>query len=215
MTPTQGPYPINIKGGEIWVIIQPIHTSLLLGSEICIRGAIIFQHSSILAYTVIITIFYSPPWSILELLFADQRQEVRLSSSPPPVEKFRIEKFTVSWRRKYFHFAHYFKAATQHLKKERSKLLQVLWARNVKKKYFIEFKIQVYCMQHYTVNKKKIEKQTDLLKGNAKMQILHKSYSIIAGITDQLSLRLITQQLHNSLQIYWNYWKGSYYKDKQ
>lgn len=70
-------------------------------------------------------------------------------------------------------------------------------------------------MQHYTVNKKKIEKQTDLLKGNAKMQILHKSYSIIAGITDQLSLRLITQQLHNSLQIYWNYWKGSYYKDKQ
>ena len=70
-------------------------------------------------------------------------------------------------------------------------------------------------MQHYTVNKKKIEKQTDLLKGNAKMQILHKSYSIIAGITDQLSLRLITQQWHNSLQIYWNYWKGSYYKDKQ
>lgn len=70
-------------------------------------------------------------------------------------------------------------------------------------------------MQHYTVNKKKIEKQTDLLKGNAKMQILHKSYSIIAGITDQLSLRLITQQLNNSLQIYWNYWKGSYYKDKQ
>lgn len=70
-------------------------------------------------------------------------------------------------------------------------------------------------MQHYTVNKKKIEKQTDLLKGKAKMQILHKSYSIIAGITDQLSLRLITQQLHNSLQIYWNYWKGSYYKDKQ
>ena len=57
-------------------------------------------------------------------------------------------------------------------------------------------------MQHYTVNKKKIEKQTDLLKGKAKMQILHKSYSIIAGITDQLSLRLITQQLHNSLQIY-------------
>ena len=68
--------------------------------------------------------------------------------------------------------------------------------------YSIEFQIQVYCMQHYTVNKKKIEKQTDLLKGNAKMQILHKSYSIIAGITDQLSLRLITQQLHNSLQIY-------------
>ena len=57
-------------------------------------------------------------------------------------------------------------------------------------------------MQHYTVNKKKIEKQTDLLKGNAKMQILHKSYSIIAGITDQLSLRLITQKLHNSLQNY-------------
>ena len=57
-------------------------------------------------------------------------------------------------------------------------------------------------MQHYTINKKKIEKQTDLLKGNAKMQILHKSYSIIAGITDQLSLRLITQQLHNSLQNY-------------
>ena len=79
--------------------------------------------------------------------------------------------------------------------------------------YFIEFQIQVYCMQHYTVNnslpidttKKKREKQTDSLKGNAKMQILHKSYSIIAGITDQLSLRLITQQLHNSLQIYWNY----------
>ena len=65
-------------------------------------------------------------------------------------------------------------------------------------------------MHHYTVNKsllidttkKKREKQTDSLKGNAKMQILHKSYSIIAGITDQLSLRLITQQLHNSLQIY-------------
>ena len=65
-------------------------------------------------------------------------------------------------------------------------------------------------MHHYTVNnslpidttKKKREKQTDLLKGNAKMQILHKSYSIIAGITDQLSLRLITQQLHNSLQNY-------------
>ena len=65
-------------------------------------------------------------------------------------------------------------------------------------------------MHHYTVNnsvpidttKKKIEKQTDSLKGNAKMQILHKSYSIIAGITDQLSFRLITQQLHNSLQIY-------------
>ena len=63
-------------------------------------------------------------------------------------------------------------------------------------------------MHHYTVNnslpidttKKKIEKQTDSLKGNAKMQILHKSYSIIAGITDQLSLRLITQQLHNPLQ---------------
>ena len=62
-------------------------------------------------------------------------------------------------------------------------------------------------MHHYTVNnslpidttKKKIEKQTDSLKGNAKMQILHKSYySIIAGIIDQLSLRLITQ-LHNSL----------------
>ena len=52
-------------------------------------------------------------------------------------------------------------------------------------------------MHHYTVNnslpidttKKKREKQTDSLKGNAKMQILHKSYSIIAGITDQLSLR--------------------------
>lgn len=65
-------------------------------------------------------------------------------------------------------------------------------------------------MHHYTVNnslpidttKKKIEKQTDSLKGNAKMQILHKSYSIIAGITDQLSLRLITQQLHNSPQNY-------------
>ena len=65
-------------------------------------------------------------------------------------------------------------------------------------------------MQHYTVNnsllidttKKKIEKQTDSLKGNAKMQILHKSYSIIAGITDQLSLRLITRQLHNSPQNY-------------
>ena len=56
-------------------------------------------------------------------------------------------------------------------------------------------------MQHYTVNKKKIEKQTDLLKGNAKIQILHKSCSIIAGITNQLSLRLITKQLHNSLQI--------------
>ena len=42
----------------------------------------------------------------------------------------------------------------------------------------------------------------DLLKGNAKMQILPKSYySIIAGIIDQLSLRLITQ-LDNSLQIY-------------
>ena len=76
------------------------------------------------------------------------------------------------------------------------------------KKNFIEFKIQVYCMHHYTVNnslkidtaKKKIEKQTNSLKGNAKMQILHKSYSIIAGITDQLSLRLITQQLHNPLQ---------------
>ena len=65
-------------------------------------------------------------------------------------------------------------------------------------------------MHHYTVNnslpidttKKKREKQTDSLKGNAKMQILHKSYSIIAGITDQLSLRLITRQLHNSLQNY-------------
>ena len=65
-------------------------------------------------------------------------------------------------------------------------------------------------MQHYTVNnslpiattKKKIEKQTDSLKGNAKMQILHKSYSVTAGIIDQLSLRLITQQLHNSLQNY-------------
>ena len=65
-------------------------------------------------------------------------------------------------------------------------------------------------MHHYTVNnslpidttKKKREKQTDSLKGNAKMQILHKSYSIIAEITDQLSLRLITQQLHNSLQNY-------------
>ena len=65
-------------------------------------------------------------------------------------------------------------------------------------------------MHHYTVNnslpidttKKKMEKQTDSLKGNAKMQILHKSYSIIAGITDQLSLRLITRQLHNSLQNY-------------
>lgn len=65
-------------------------------------------------------------------------------------------------------------------------------------------------MHHYTVNNslpidttnKKIEKQTDLLKGNAKMQILCKSYSIIAGITDQLSLRLITLQLHNSLQNY-------------
>lgn len=66
-------------------------------------------------------------------------------------------------------------------------------------------------MHHYTVHnslpidtkcKKKIEKQTDLLKGDAKMQILHKSYSIIAGITDQLCLRLITKQLHNSLQIY-------------
>ena len=76
--------------------------------------------------------------------------------------------------------------------------------------YSIEFQIQVYCMQHYTVNnslkietaEKKIEKPTDLLKGDAKMQILHKSYSIIAGITDQLSLRLITQQLHNSLQNY-------------
>ena len=64
-------------------------------------------------------------------------------------------------------------------------------------------------MHHYTVNdslpidttKKKIEKQTDSLKGNEKMQIIHKSYSIIAGITDQLSLRLITQ-LHNSLQNY-------------
>ena len=59
-------------------------------------------------------------------------------------------------------------------------------------------------MHHYTVNDslpidttmKKIEKQTDSLKDNAKMQILHKSYSITAGITDQLSLRLITQ-LHN------------------
>lgn len=76
--------------------------------------------------------------------------------------------------------------------------------------YSIEFQIQVYCMQHYTVNnslkidtaEKKIEKPTDLLKGNAKRQILHKSYSIIAGITDQLSLRLITQKLHNSLQNY-------------
>ena len=67
--------------------------------------------------------------------------------------------------------------------------------------YSIEFQIQVYYMQHYTVNKKKIEKQTDLLKGNAKMQILHKSYSIIARIIDQLSLRLITQ-LHDSLQNY-------------
>ena len=65
-------------------------------------------------------------------------------------------------------------------------------------------------MQHYTVNnslpidttKKKIEKQTNSLKGNAKMHILHKSYSIIVGITDQLSLRLITQQLHNPLQNY-------------
>ena len=65
-------------------------------------------------------------------------------------------------------------------------------------------------MHHYTVNntlpidtkcKKKIETQTDLLTGNAKMQILHKSYSVIAGIIDQLSLRLITQ-LHNSLQNY-------------
>lgn len=76
--------------------------------------------------------------------------------------------------------------------------------------YSIEFQIPVYCMQHYTVNnslkidtaEKKIEKPTDLLKGNAKRQILHKSYSIIAGITDQLSLRLITQKLHNSLQNY-------------
>ena len=65
-------------------------------------------------------------------------------------------------------------------------------------------------MHHYTVNnslpidttKKKREKQTDSLKGNEKMQILHKSYSSIAGITDQLSLRLITQQLYNSLQNY-------------
>ena len=66
-------------------------------------------------------------------------------------------------------------------------------------------------MHHYTVNnslpidtkcKKKIDKQTDLLKGNAKMQILHKPYSVTAGITDQLSLRLITQQLYNSLQNY-------------
>ena len=65
-------------------------------------------------------------------------------------------------------------------------------------------------MHHYTVNnslpidttKKKMEKQTDSLKGNVKMQILHKSYSVIAGITDQLSLRLITRQLHNSLQNY-------------
>ena len=65
-------------------------------------------------------------------------------------------------------------------------------------------------MHHYTVNdslpidttKKKIEKQTDSLKGNEKMQIIHKSYSIIAGITDQLSLRLITQQLYNSPQNY-------------
>ena len=64
-------------------------------------------------------------------------------------------------------------------------------------------------MHHYTVNnslpidttKKKIEKQTDSLKGNAKMQILHKSYSVNEGIIDQLSLRLITQ-LHNSLQNY-------------
>lgn len=65
-------------------------------------------------------------------------------------------------------------------------------------------------MHHYTVNnslpidtkcKKKIEKQTHLLKGNAKMQILHKSCSVTAGITDQLTLRLITQ-LHDSLQIY-------------
>ena len=71
-------------------------------------------------------------------------------------------------------------------------------------------------MHHYRVNnslpidttKKKREKQTDSLKGNAKMQILHKSYySVVAGIIDQLSLRLITQ-LHN-------YWKDSYYKDKQ
>ena len=90
--------------------------------------------------------------------------------------------------------------------------------------YSIEFQIQVYCMQHYTVNnslkidtaEKKIEKQTALLKGDVKMQILHKwYYTIIAGITDQLSLRLITQQLHNSLQNYWNYWNDSYYKDKQ
>ena len=64
-------------------------------------------------------------------------------------------------------------------------------------------------MHHYTVNnslpidttKKKIEKQTDSLKGNAKMKILHKSYSIIARIIDQLSLRLITQ-LHDSPQNY-------------
>ena len=48
--------------------------------------------------------------------------------------------------------------------------------------YSIEFQIQVYSMQHYTVNnslkidtaEKKIEKQMDLLKGDAKMQILHK-----------------------------------------
>ena len=61
-----------------------------------------------------------------------------------------------------------------------------------KKENFIEFKIKVYCMHHYTVNnslpidttKKKIEKQTDSLKGNAKMQILHKSFSIIARIID-------------------------------
>ena len=84
----------------------------------------------------------------------------------------------------------------------------------LKNMYSIEFQIPVYCMQHYTVNKKKIEKQTDLLKGNAKMQILHKSYSIIARIIDQLSLWLITQ-LHDSLQNYWNYRKDSYSKDKQ
>ena len=72
--------------------------------------------------------------------------------------------------------------------------------------YSIEFQIQVYCMQHYTVNKKKIETQTDLLKGDAKMQILQKSYSIIAGIIDQLS-RVVIKSWGPGIFPGYFYWK--------
>ena len=59
MTPTQGPYPNNIKGGEIWVMIQPIPISLLLASVICVRGTIPFYYidTSVLLENILLVKF--------------------------------------------------------------------------------------------------------------------------------------------------------------